>query len=98
MHPRFSGDIMDGEPVCVGETTPSCRTGDGYSGRTPGGDRIRHLSDGKQRWTICSIAMSHALTIIRQQLSGEAGKHEEFSELMEDLGFYWLGRNTRPQL
>ena len=24
--------------------------------------------------------------------------YEEFSELMEDLGFYWLGWNTRPQL
>ncbi len=24
--------------------------------------------------------------------------YEEFSELMEDLGFYWLGWNTNPQL
>ena len=24
--------------------------------------------------------------------------YEEFSELMEDLGFYWLGWNTHPQL
>jgi CheY-like chemotaxis protein len=24
--------------------------------------------------------------------------YEEFTELMEDLGFYWLGWNTHPQL
>lgn len=24
--------------------------------------------------------------------------YEEFSELMEDLGFYWLGWNTHPQI
>ncbi len=24
--------------------------------------------------------------------------YEEFSELMEDLGFYWLGWNTHPQV
>ena len=24
--------------------------------------------------------------------------YEEFSELMEDLGFYWLGWNTNPQI
>lgn len=24
--------------------------------------------------------------------------YEEFSELMEDLGFYWLGWNTNPQV
>jgi hypothetical protein len=103
MHPQFlRRHLMDGEPVLVMLVEDNADHAELVM-RTLAehrvANRIRHLSDGQAALDylfnrdVTRAYDHHVNSYLVKPVS-----YEEFSELMEDLGFYWLGRNTRPQL